>query len=347
MDYSIDADHQAIVDLAEKIFSDHADDAYITSGTQGFDAELWQLCAEAGFIGLDMPESVGGSELGFSALCRVLKALGAITAPVPLLSTAVGSYALAQSVFASELEDIARGQGSIAMSLNDGLLIEGDRIVGSVNGVAYADSAGFIVLACAGMVLVVKQGQSGVDIQAQTLSSGQPAGLVQIDIATADATLMDGLQNLTAKLQTATAWQLYGVLEEALRRTALYTSERKQFAKPIATFQAVAHRAANAYIDLECLKGAAEQAAWFIDEQRPADLQAAMAYWWACEAAHRVVHSAQHLHGGMGADLTYPIHRFFVRAKDLEFSLGGASKVIDIVGQQLVEQAPEKRRLVC
>lgn len=347
MDYSIDADHQTIVDLAEKIFSDHADDAYLTSSTQVLDTQLWQICADAGFIGLDIPESVGGSELGFSALCRVLKALGAITAPIPLLGTAVGAYALAHSVFASELESIASGQGCIAVSLNEGLRIEGDRVVGSVNAVAYADSARFVVLACAGKVLVVERNQTGVTVQAQTLSSGQPAGLVEIDIALADATLIDDLANLTAKLQTATAWQLYGVLEEALRRTAQYTSERKQFGKPIATFQAVAHRAANAYIDLECLRGTAEQAAWLIDEQRPAELEAGMAYWWACEAAHRVVHSTQHLHGGMGADLTYPIHRFFVRAKELEFSLGGASKVIDIMGQQLVDQAPESRRLVC
>ncbi len=347
MDYSIDADHQTIVDLAEKIFSDHADDAYITSGTQGVDAQLWQRCADAGFIGLDMPEDVGGSELGFSALCRVLKALGAITAPIPLLNTAVGAYALAQSGFASQLESVANGHGHIAISLNEGLRIDGDRIVGSVNAVAYADSARFVVLACAGKMLIVEQAQSGVTTQIQTLSSGQPAALVHIDIALAEAVLVDAMADLQSRLQTATAWQLFGVLEEALRRTARYTSERKQFGKPIATFQAVAHRAANAYIDLECLKGTAEQASWLIDEQRPAELAAGMAYWWACEAAHRVVHSTQHLHGGMGADLTYPIHRFFVRAKELEFSLGGASKVIDIVGQQLVDQAPETRRLVC
>ena len=204
MDYSIDADHQTVVDLAEKIFSDHADDAYITSGTQGVDAQLWQLCAEAGFIGLDMPESVGGSALGFSALCRVLKALGAITAPIPLLSTSVSAYALANSAFASELDGIASGQNCIAISLNDGLRIEGDRIVGSVNAVAYADSARFIVLACAGKVLVLKQEQPGVVVRAQTLSSGQPAGLVQIDIALADAVLVDAMADLQSRLQTAT-----------------------------------------------------------------------------------------------------------------------------------------------
>ncbi|MDG0978784.1 MAG: acyl-CoA/acyl-ACP dehydrogenase [Halieaceae bacterium] len=347
MDYSIDTDHQTIVDLAEKIFSDHADDAYITSGTQQVDARLWQLCAEAGFTGLDMPESVGGSGLGFSALCRVLKALGAITAPIPLLSTAVAAYALGNTKYKSQLQPFVGGQGCIAISLNAGLCFQGDRIVGSVNAVAYADSARLVVLACQDKVLVVEQGQLGVDIQVQTLSSGQPAGLVQIDIALADAVLGDGLTDLQCRLQTATAWQLYGVLDEALRRTARYTTERKQFGKPVATFQAVAHRAANSYIDLECLKGAAEQAAWLIDEQRPAELEAGMAYWWACEAAHRVVHSAQHLHGGMGADLTYPIHRYFLRAKELEFSLGGGSKVIDRIGQQLVEQLPENRRLVC
>jgi len=97
-----------------------------------------------------------------------------------------------------------------------------------------------------------------------------------------------------------------GVCEAALRLTATYTSERKQFDTPIATFQAVAHRAADAYIDTEAVRLTAYQAAWRLAEGRPAAEELAIAKFWAAEGAQRVVHAAQHLHGGIGVDLGLP-----------------------------------------
>ena len=102
--------------------------------------------------------------------------------------------------------------------------------------------------------------------------------------------------------------------------------EREQFGTKLGTFQAVGHRIADAYIDTEAIRLTALQAIWRLDRgaRRPHD-ELMVAKFWAAEGAQRVVHAAQHLHGGIGVDLDYPIHRYFRWAKVLELTLGGAS----------------------
>jgi alkylation response protein AidB-like acyl-CoA dehydrogenase len=81
------------------------------------------------------------------------------------------------------------------------------------------------------------------------------------------------------------------------------------------------------------------QAVWKLDAGIEAAADVAVAKWWACRAGQRVVHSAQHLHGGIGADLDYPIHRFFLWAKQLEIELGGASQQLATLGRLLADGA--------
>ena len=113
-----------------------------------------------------------------------------------------------------------------------------------------------------------------------------------------------------------------GVCEAATRMTGSYSSTRKQFDTPIATFQAVAHRVADAYIDTEAIRLTARQAAWRLGAGEEAAEEIAMAKYWACSGSHRVVHAAQHVHAGIGVDTDYPVHRTYRWAKHLEFSLG-------------------------
>ncbi len=129
-----------------------------------------------------------------------------------------------------------------------------------------------------------------------------------------------------------------GVLEEALAATAAYTSERIAFGRPIATFQAVGQRAADAYIDVEGTRLTMWQAAWRLSEDLPASIEVEVAKYWAAEAGHRVAHSAVHLHGGMGVAVEYPLHRNFLWGKQLEFSLGGASEQLVKIGEALREE---------
>ncbi|MCP4827294.1 MAG: acyl-CoA dehydrogenase, partial [Proteobacteria bacterium] len=128
-----------------------------------------------------------------------------------------------------------------------------------------------------------------------------------------------------------------GVTEEAMRRTAEYVSERKQFGIPLGTFQALAMRMADSYIDVEGIRSTYWLAMWRLSEGVDARAEVRIAKWWACDAAHRVVSTAQHLHGGMGADVEYPIHRFFLMAKLISFSLGNATQQLEQLGQLLAE----------
>ena len=127
--------------------------------------------------------------------------------------------------------------------------------------------------------------------------------------------------------------------EEALSLTAEYTKTRKQFDQPIAMFQAVGHRAADAYIDTEAIRLTSWQAAWRIGAGMPAEAEVAVAKFWAAEGGKRVVHAAQHLHGGVGVDRDYPLHRYFLYAKQLELTLGGATRQLLAIGRMLADEA--------
>ena len=128
-----------------------------------------------------------------------------------------------------------------------------------------------------------------------------------------------------------------GVTEAAMRRTAEYISERKQFGVPLGSFQALAMRMADSYIDVEAIRTTYWLAMWRLSEGLDARAEVRAAKWWACDAAHRVVCTAQHLHGGMGADVEYPIHRFFLMAKQISYSLGNASNQLEKLGKLLAE----------
>ena len=133
-----------------------------------------------------------------------------------------------------------------------------------------------------------------------------------------------------------TAYQL-GVLERALELTAEYARTREQFDRPIGSFQAVAQRLADGYIDIKGLRLVLTQAAWWLSEDLPADTEVATAAFWAAEAGHRVAHTAVHVHGGVGIDMDHPIHRYFITAKQTEFSLGGATAALRRIGRELAD----------
>jgi alkylation response protein AidB-like acyl-CoA dehydrogenase len=127
-----------------------------------------------------------------------------------------------------------------------------------------------------------------------------------------------------------------GVADAAMRHTAEYVIQRKQFGRPIGSFQSAQHRIADAYVDVECMRSVVEEAAWRLASGLPAAFQIGAAKWWACVAGDRVTHTAQHLHGGMGADTDYPIHRYFLWSQQLLITLGGPSQQLADLGARLV-----------
>ena len=129
-----------------------------------------------------------------------------------------------------------------------------------------------------------------------------------------------------------------GVCERAVEMTAEYSKERVQFDRPIATFQAVGQRLADAYIDVEGIRLTTLQAAWRLAAGLPCDAEIETAKFWAAEGGHRIAHTTVHIHGGVGIDLDYPAHRYFIAAKRNEFALGGATAQLRRLGRLLADE---------
>jgi acyl-CoA dehydrogenase len=129
-----------------------------------------------------------------------------------------------------------------------------------------------------------------------------------------------------------------GVTEAAVAQTAEYLNTREQFGRPLSTFQGTMLRAADAAIDTECIRVTMQQAAWRLDNGLDADLAVSVAAWFSADAGSRAVHATQHLHGGMGADIEYPIHRYFLWGKQIELLLGPPSAQVARLGRQVVDE---------
>jgi 3-oxocholest-4-en-26-oyl-CoA dehydrogenase beta subunit len=185
----------------------------------------------------------------------------------------------------------------------------------------------------------------GVEIRPVATTAREPHADVFLDGAIISAEdRLEGPGALVSSLYTRAlvglcAIQL-GVSDRALRMAAEYTTGREQFGRPIGSFQAVQQRMADGFIDVEAMRWTTWHAAWLIAQERPidqADRAARIAKFWAAEAGARVAATTQHVHGGIGIDTTYPLHRYFLWAKQNELTLGSAAQQLAHLGSTYPE----------
>lgn len=330
MDFTLSEAQEELAALTRRILADRV--AVEPPGEGGFDPQLWGELVKAGVVDADF---------GLLEECSVLSEVGRALAPVPYLPT-VTMAAAAIFTFGTQAQierwamPAIRGEKVLAVALPDigapgGFTVESGRISGAQTAVpfgAFAD--GFLIPAGDGVYLV-EQAQ----VRAQRVVDHADAALVELAAAPGEL-LGTGIEEWLRLRGTAglCALQLGG-LESALRRTAGYVKERKQFDHPLAGFQAVRQRLADAYIDVEAVRLSMWQAAWRLASGLPAAEEVATAKYWAAEAGHRVAHTVVHLHGGVGIDVEHPVHRYFVAAKRIEFTLGGATAHLRALGDLL------------
>jgi alkylation response protein AidB-like acyl-CoA dehydrogenase len=325
-----------------------------------YDARLFAHFGETGVIGVALPEAHGGGGLGLIEQCRVLQEIGRAVAPVPALPTMVAGSALA--AFGSEelqrahLPDAARGAKVLTVALSEELNLDpsaptvqavpsngGWLVTGQKTTVPAGTIADVFLVPAATTdgvgVFVVERGDPGVSVEKQQVTNTDAEGLLTLDGVVVDESRRLGDEDVVAWLGRhltvgMCAVQL-GVCERALELTAEYSKTRVQFDRPIATFQAVGQRLADAYIDVNAIRLTTWQAAWRLSEGLSCTAEIATAKFWAADAGHRVAHTAVHIHGGMGIDLDYHLNRYFVAAKRIEFALGGATEQLVALGREL------------
>ena len=359
MDFELSEDQRAIAQMADSVFVDHCHDDYMrqwdTSG-EPMMAPLWKLCIETGLQALAIPEEHGGSGLGMTELMLVLQAQGKALAQVPLWRHQLAAATLARfdsSISAPLIGMAATGEALLSLSvdaLNSALGIElqasacadGWVINGRVAALSMADQAQ------AALVLVEAEGQprllllnlSAPEIQkiSAVLTHGEAVADLHVEGLTVSAGALlpaEAVAWLELRSMAALAALQLGVSEEQIRRTVVYVSERRQFERSIGSFQAVQMSMADTHIAVEALRTVLWQLAYRIDAGLPAPSEALATAWLACEAGHRIGHVAQHVHGGIGVDLTYPIHRFLYWSRGLSLALGGSAANLERLGDWL------------
>jgi 3-oxocholest-4-en-26-oyl-CoA dehydrogenase beta subunit len=362
-------EQQVVRDLAAKLFADLATTERVKAveAADGFDRDLWRELADAGLLAVPLPEHAGGSGMGVIALDLIATEQGRTVAPVPLVPSLVTALALAQfagergaalvaGAAAGEIVLTAAlaepGANTIANPSVTATPIEGGyHLAGSKPTVPYAQHAAHVVVAAsvdgAVALFLVDTAADGVTVEPVATTDRQPAAHVMFDVEVgADDRIGDGAAHawLTERMLVARSAVQLGVCEGSLATTAEYVATREQFGRPLATFQAVSQRAADCYIATEALRLTTLQAAWRLDEGLGASEEALIAAWWAADGGQQVVLACQHLHGGIGADVDYPVHRYFLWGSQLGTSLGSASAHLANLGRRLASATDEGTR---
>jgi alkylation response protein AidB-like acyl-CoA dehydrogenase len=382
MDFDLSEEQQATIDVAAKLLGDKSTPDAIRAVEQAddlrFDRELWAAMADAGLLGIAVPTEHGGAGLGMLELALVLEEVGRRTAPVPALATlALGALPVARFGTADQqaaiLPGVVGGTTVLTAALVEPL---GDPLRPSVS--ARRDGEGWvldgartnvptglvadtvIVPATIGApgdgpgggeiaLFLVASDAGGVTRERQETTTGTPEAQMTLDGVRlgGDAVLGpvdDGsaLRWLVRNATVAACAVMSGVAAEAVRITGEYTTGREQFGRPIATFQAVGQRAADAYVDAQSIRLTMLQAAWRLANDAPAEREVAVAKYFASLGGHRVVHAATHLHGGMGVDRDYPLHRYFLLAKQLDLFLGSSTRQLVALGAVLAAEGPTR-----
>ncbi|MGW3568035.1 acyl-CoA dehydrogenase family protein [Streptomyces sp. NPDC000941] len=182
----------------------------------------------------------------------------------------------------------------------------------------------------------VADGAGAVLVEAVETTAPWAAGRLTLDGAPAELLGGEGTHaDVLGRARAAFAGLQAGVCRGSLDRVVHHTAVREQFGRPLSTHQGVLMRAADAHMDTEAIRVTAYEAAWRYDQGLPAATHALTAAWWACEAGKRVVHSGQHLHGGIGADVEHPVHRHFLWGRQLDAYLGPAPALLAELGDEL------------
>lgn len=365
MDFQLNEDQRAFADMAQQLFADYCTDEALRAHDASdapFMQALWAECVKAGLHSMLVPEAAGGLGLGMTELMAVLEQQGRALALVPLWEQQLAAATLArfapealqQPVLEQALAGVPLALSLTAFATQYGACLrlrqtpQGWQLRGTAPAVPLGEQATYALVAAVpddalhGTVrlVLVHLNQPGVrrsgarsqhhlalaDLQFDALALDEHAALP----AAANAWIEPRAIACLAALQM-------GVTQQQLRRTVDYVSERKQFDRVIGSFQLVAGQMADGHIALEALRTSVWQLVYRLDAGLGAAPQAWATRALANDTGHRVGHMAQHVHGGIGVDISYPIHRFLYWSRALNAVLGGTEHQLARLGDWLAD----------
>tara|TARA_B100000902_G_scaffold113760_1_gene114894 strand:- start:7704 stop:8870 length:1167 start_codon:yes stop_codon:yes gene_type:complete len=358
MDFGLNQIQREIRDLSRSIFKDNVTPEKLASYDEyampRFDEDLWSKLAEAGLLSTCIDSDYGGSQFGFMELALLLEEVGRSIAPVPLASHCLSMMGIQkfgeEKIRKKILPEAASGKILLTSAFLEPMnnnpmsahstsyVFDGKNYIisGRKQAVPFANQADYILLSAANgedlVVFIIEPGAAGVSIKPLQVTSFEPQAEICLNEVTVESSqvvvVRDGstlVKWIFDRMLSLICMHQVGVTDAAMKMSASYTSERTQFGVPVATFQAVGHRMADSYIDIECLRLTSYQAASLLDLEEEADIELQIAKIWAADVGHRLSYSAQHVHGGAGIDRDYPLWRYCLWLRHNEMIVGGSS----------------------
>lgn len=317
----------------------------------GFSRDLWKQFAEMGFTGILIPESEGGLGLGHVEAGVVLEEIGRNLSPSPFLTTAIAAVeALKGTAHAARwFPGILAGETVAALAIDEGAKHDGRiemqaeragngfRLSGAKQFVTHGHVADLLIVAArtdGGTTLfAVPHDAKGLTADPQRLADSSIAARLTFENVEVDADAVIGevdegegpLARLLAAGRTGASAELLGVGGGAMDMTVAYLKERKQFGVPIGSFQALQHRAAHLYSEMEVARAAVLKAQQLLDAGQDAAEAVAVAKAMTGLAATLAVQEGVQMHGGIGMTDEYDIGFFMKRGRVLAEMFGDAN----------------------
>lgn len=361
MDFSFDEGQELFKRSARKFFETYGGKSTVCeleASETGFSASLWKEMADLGWMGVLVPAEYGGLESGLLELAVLVEEMGRAAFPSPFLCNVGGTSAILRAGSREQKERylpaVARGELILTTAAEEPSVNydlrwistrasdEGGQysLEGTKSFVPYATVADLFVVAArtsgepgeaTGLTLFLVDRRSpgltfsslktiGGDRQFEVRLAG-----VRVPRANVLGEVDGGLLTLAKMQKTLAALQcaeMVGCAQKELEMTADYVKVRRQFDRPIGSFQAVQHRAADMFIDVSGARLVTYKALWSLSEGMDAEREVSLAKYITSRTCQRVAFSAQHLHGGIGVTLDYDLHFYYRRAKAFELKSG-------------------------
>ena len=308
----------------------------------------WSELAEAGLLGLAVPEAYGGEGLGLPEVAVLLRETGARARRLPVWETlCCGALVVAETGSDEQRQAVLPGivggdllvtpalrEAGRALDEAPATTYADGRLTGRKIAVTYADRAArLLVTAMSGekpVVALVDPADPGVTLLESGSSARVATHTVVLDGARGEL-LGEGAAALLAERYVAgLCLTAAGLVAGARDLTATYIKGRTQFGRSLAEFQAVAMQIADVYIASRTLDLAAANAAWRLDQGLDAGDDLAVVGYWVCTEGPRTLRTCHHLHGGMGVDETYPLHHYFSAITDISHTLDVRAEAVPV-----------------
>jgi len=364
LDFNLSEEQEMLRKSARDFLTDKCPKSYVrlmADDEKGYSPALWKEMAGLGWMGLAIPDPYGGFGMEFTDLAILLEEMGRACLPGPFFATVVlGALAILESGNDKQkvayLPGIAAGKIMMTMALNEA---DGLYEAGSIGTTAFAESDDYIIngtklfvpdahvadyILCVARTSNEKDEKKGITVfivpakekgikctPLQTMSGDKLCEVTFDNVTVSKDSVLGGVgegwpivEKTMERIAAAVCCDTVGGLQKVLEMTLDYTKERKQFGKPIGSFQVIQQYMADMVTHVDGLRFVSYQAAWRISEGLPATRETAIAKAWSAESYEWCITKAHQVFGAVGVTIDHDLHFYTIRGKAAQLSYGNA-----------------------